>query len=84
MVVSVPHFQWGFGEWREGKTVLEVKKCDATQPEMEQKTCDLEVGGGYHVKKEIIGCCVVLWHWWQVVASGDKCIYIRSKHLWAC
>jgi len=54
MVVSVPHFQWGFGEWREGKTVLEVKKCDATQPEMEQKTCDLEVGDGYDV----------LWHWW--------------------
>ncbi|CAJ1935442.1 unnamed protein product [Sphenostylis stenocarpa] len=55
MVVSVPHFQWGVGEWREGKTVLEVKKCDATRPEMEQGTWDLEVGGGDHVKKEIIG-----------------------------
>lgn len=26
----------GIGEWREGKTVLEVKKCDATQSEMDR------------------------------------------------
>jgi len=72
MVVSVPHFQWGVGEWREGKTVLEVKKCDATQPEMEQKTWDLEVGGGYDVKKEIIGCCVE-----ASVVSGTSVYIIR-------
>ncbi|KAK7359581.1 hypothetical protein VNO77_01542 [Canavalia gladiata] len=36
MVVSVPHFQWDIGERREGKEVLEVKRSDATEPEMEQ------------------------------------------------
>ena len=37
VVVSVPHVQWGVLESGEkGKTVLEVKKCDATQSEMDR------------------------------------------------